>query len=172
MAWKSSKWCKFWLWSSIWPWRSLSIIPQNNIDLNQCLLHLWSQFGDPRWNWWWVIARTSSWLTHGRTHRQTDTGNDNNRRPKLALGNEWVSIINYIIGWVLSCWSTNQTSTIRTPMFWEYPRSLPMNKFQTRSPINELGRDLDPRYVSTKFDRDQRRIALGRAVIGLAGQND
>ena len=47
-----------------------------------------------------------------------------------------------------------------------------MNKFQTRYPINELGQDLDPRYVSTKFDRDQRRIAHGRAVTGLAGQNN
>ena len=47
-----------------------------------------------------------------------------------------------------------------------------MYKFQTRSPINELGRDRDPRYVSTKFDRDQRRIAPGRAVTGLAGQNN
>ena len=65
-----------------------------------------------------------------------------------------------------------QTSTIRMPTFWEYPGSLPMNKFQTRSPINELGQDLDPRYVPTKFYHDRRRIALRRAVTGLAGQND
>ena len=51
------------------------------------------------------------------------------------------------------------TSTIRTPTFREYPRSLPMNKFQTRSPIYELGGDLDPKYVPTKFDHDRRRIA-------------
>ena len=57
-----------------------------------------------------------------------------------------------------------QTSAIRMPTFWEYPRSLPMNKFQTRSPINELGQDLDPRYVPTKFYHDRRRIALRRAV--------
>ena len=31
---KSSKWGKFWLWSLIWPWRSRSITPQNNRDLN------------------------------------------------------------------------------------------------------------------------------------------
>ena len=64
---------KFWLWSSIWPWRSRSIVPQNNRDLNQGLLHLWSKFGDPSLNGWWVIARTSWWLmhTHGHTHRQT-----------------------------------------------------------------------------------------------------
>ena len=47
-----------------------------------------------------------------------------------------------------------------------------MNKFQTRSPINELGGDLDLRYVPTKFDHGRRRIALGRAVTDLAGQND
>ena len=64
------------------------------------------------------------------------------------------------------------TSTIRTPTFWEYPRSLPMNKFQTRSPIKELGGDLDPRYVPAKFDHDRRRIAPRRVVTGLAGQND
>ena len=30
------------------------------------------KFGDPSWNGSWVIARTSSWLTHGRTHTHTD----------------------------------------------------------------------------------------------------
>ena len=63
---------KFWLWSKIWPWRSRSITPQNNRDLNQGLLHLWPKFGDPSWKGSWVIARTSSWLTHGRTHTHTD----------------------------------------------------------------------------------------------------
>ena len=86
MEWTSSKWGKFWLWGSIWPWRSQSIFLQNNRDLNQGLLHLLSKFGDLSWNGWWVIARTSSWLTHGRTHRQNDAGNDNIRRPKLASG--------------------------------------------------------------------------------------
>ena len=64
--------------------------PQNNRDLNQGLIHLWPKFGDPSFNGWWVIARTSTWLPHtqtdGRTHRQTDAGNDNTRRPKLASG--------------------------------------------------------------------------------------
>ena len=46
---------------------------QNNRDLNQGLIHLWSKFGDPSLNGWWVIARTSKWLPHGRTdgHWQT-----------------------------------------------------------------------------------------------------
>ena len=78
----SSKWSKFWLWPLIWPWRSRLIAPQNNRDLNQGVLHLWSKFGDPSLNGWWVIARTNL-VTDGRT----DRGNDNTRRPKLASGN-------------------------------------------------------------------------------------
>ena len=50
-----------------------SITPQNNKDLNQVPLHLWSKFGDPSLNGWWVIARTSSWLRHGRTDGHTHT---------------------------------------------------------------------------------------------------
>ena len=38
--------------------------------------------------------------------------------------------------------------------------------------MNELVPDRDPRYVPVQFDRDQRRIAPGRAVTGLAGQNN
>ena len=87
---QTQKWGIFWLWSSIWPWRSRSITPKNNRDLNQGLLQLWSKFGAPSLNGWWVIVWTSSWLTHtqtdGRTHTQTDAGNDNTRRPKLASG--------------------------------------------------------------------------------------
>ena len=92
----SSKWGKFWLWSSIWPWRSRSIVPQNIRDLNQGLLHLLSKFGDPSLNGWWVIAGTSKCLPHtqtdGQTHRQTDAGNDNTRRPKLASGKNDIEI--------------------------------------------------------------------------------
>ena len=69
---RSSKWGNFWLWSLIWPWRSRSITPQNNRDLNQGLLHLWSKFGDPSLNGWRVIARTSKWLPHTRTDGHTD----------------------------------------------------------------------------------------------------
>ena len=69
----SSKWGKFWLWSSIWPWSSRSIVPKNNRDLNQGLLHLWSQFGDSSLNGWWIIARTSSWLTDTQTHTHIHT---------------------------------------------------------------------------------------------------
>ena len=31
-------------------------------------------------------GQASDWCTHRRTHRQTDAGNDNTRRPKLASG--------------------------------------------------------------------------------------
>ena len=49
-----------------------TITPQNNRDLNQGLLHIWSKFGDPSLNGWWVIARTSKWLMHTQTDTQTD----------------------------------------------------------------------------------------------------
>ena len=45
--------------------------PQKHEDLDQGLLHIWSKFGDPSLNGWWVIMRTSPWLMHGQTHRQT-----------------------------------------------------------------------------------------------------
>ena len=63
--------------------------PPNNRDHNQGLLHLLSKFRYPSLNGCWVIGRTSKCLPHtqrdGRTHRQTDAGNDT-RRPKLASG--------------------------------------------------------------------------------------
>ena len=54
--------------SSIWLWRLRSIALQSNGDCNQGLLHIWSKFGDPSLNGWWIIVRTSSWLTHTQTH--------------------------------------------------------------------------------------------------------
>ena len=51
---------KFDFLSQIWPWRSWSIATQITRDLNQCILHLWSKFGDPSLNEWWVMVRTSS----------------------------------------------------------------------------------------------------------------
>ena len=38
--------------------------------------------------------------------------------------------------------------------------------------MNELGWDLDPRYIPNKFDREQRRTAPGIVVTDLAGQNN
>ena len=34
--------------------------PQNNRDLNQGILHLWSKFGDPSLNGCWILMRTNS----------------------------------------------------------------------------------------------------------------
>ena len=60
--------------------------PQNNRNLNQGLLHLYTKFGYSSLTGWWVIVRTNKWLIHTRTNRHTDAGNDNTRRPKLASG--------------------------------------------------------------------------------------
>ena len=128
---------KFDFLSNIWPWRSRSIASQNNRDLNQDILHLWSKFGGPSLNGCgqaqnevnldfhvkfdlegqgWSVHKTigtltkvfcifgpnlvilawtgpelsrgqaSDWQTDRQTNRQTDAGNDNTRRPKLASG--------------------------------------------------------------------------------------
>ena len=72
MAWTSSKWGKFWLWSSIWPWRSRSIVPQNNRDLNQGLyisgpnLVILAETGDEL-----LHGQAHDWHTDGHTDRQT-----------------------------------------------------------------------------------------------------
>ena len=47
--------------------------PENNMDLNQGLLHIWSKFRDLSLNGWWVIARTSKCLPHTQTDGRTDT---------------------------------------------------------------------------------------------------
>ena len=101
-----SKWGKFLLLSSIWPWSSWSIVPQNNRDLNQGLYHLWSKFGDSSLNGWWVIARTSWWLTDRHTHTHTHAGNDNTRRPKLASGKK-VAVIH-----LNTCYQNNVISKL------------------------------------------------------------
>ena len=103
MACTSSKWGKFWLWCSIWTWRSWSIIPQNNRDLNQGLLHLWSKFGDPSLKGWWVIAQTNSWITDTQTHIHTHAGNDNTRRPKLASGKKYTTLFTTILNGSIDC---------------------------------------------------------------------
>ena len=46
--------------NQIWPWRSRSIATQNDRDLHQAIFHLWSKFGGPNLNGWWVMVRTSS----------------------------------------------------------------------------------------------------------------
>ena len=99
MACTSSKWGKFWLWSSIWPsWRSRSIAPQNNRDLNQGLLHLLSKFGDPSLNRCWVIARTSKCLPHGRTDGRTDGHTDRQTQATtIPEGQNWPRVKTQVI---------------------------------------------------------------------------
>ena len=64
--------------------------PPNNRDLNQGLLHLWSTFGDPSLNGWWVIARTSyrGWRTHTGTNTHTDRRRQR-QYPKAKTGLGW-----------------------------------------------------------------------------------
>ena len=88
---RSSKLGKFWLWSWIWPWQSRSIAPQNNRDLNQGLLHLWSKFGDPSLNGSQVIARTSKWLTHTHTRTHTQT-----QAMTIPEGQNWPRVIKWL----------------------------------------------------------------------------
>ena len=81
--------------SEIWPGRSRSIIPQNNRDLNQGLLHLCSKFGDSSLNSWWVIVWTSKWLKHTQTHGQIHR----HRRwqyPKAKSGQQHDCLFNYL----------------------------------------------------------------------------
>ena len=70
--------------SWIWNWMSRSIASQNNRDLNQGLLPLWSKFDDPSLNGSWVLTWPTDWHTHTQTH--TVTRDDNTWRPKLASG--------------------------------------------------------------------------------------
>ena len=69
----SSKWGKFWVLSSIWPWRSWSITPQNNRDLNQGILHIWSKFGDPSLNGYRADKLKIDGHMNVHTDRQTHT---------------------------------------------------------------------------------------------------
>ena len=95
----SSKWGKFWLLSSIWPWSSRSIAPRINRDLNQGLLHLWSKFGDSSLNSWLVIARTSWWLTdrHTHTHTQATTIPEGHNWPRVTKWNKTLNTVSHLI---------------------------------------------------------------------------
>ena len=53
------------------------------MDLNQGLLHLWSKFGGPSLNGWWVITWRSMWLTTTHTNRRRQWQYPR-LRPKLA----------------------------------------------------------------------------------------
>ena len=86
----NSKWGKFWVWSSIWPWRSRSITPKNNRDLNQVVLHLLTKFGGSSFYAWRVRARTSSGLTDTHTDGQTDGHTDRQTQATtIPEGQNW-----------------------------------------------------------------------------------
>ena len=73
---------------------SCSINPQNNRDLNQGILHLWSKVGGPSLNGWWVIARTSSkwgkfWLKLNLTLKVKVNHPKNNRDLNQGLLHPW-----------------------------------------------------------------------------------
>ena len=69
-----------------------------------------------------VLTAHTDGRTDGRTHRQTDAGNDNTRRPKLASGKKkhssWI-----LYRWRLSfCWGyLNPFSCIKGFVFWLDP---------------------------------------------------
>ena len=99
----SSKMGKFWLWSEIWSWRSRSIAPQNNRDLNQGLFQLWSKFCDPSLNGSRVITQTSKWLTHRLTHTRTHT---QTQAMTIPEGQNWPRVKTILVNTLLciSCW--------------------------------------------------------------------
>ena len=70
------------------------IAPQNNRDLKQGVLHLWSKFGDPSLNGWWVMAQTSSGLTstHMRTHTDTHRQTYRCRQWQRPKGPNWAQM--------------------------------------------------------------------------------
>ena len=64
--------------------------PKNSRDFTQGLLHLWSKFGDPSFNWCWVIAWTNlvtDGRTDGRTQAMTIPVGQNLPRVKKPLEN-------------------------------------------------------------------------------------
>ena len=64
--------------SCIWPWRSRSITSHNEMDLNQVILHLWSKFGGPSLNRWWILVQTSSkWGKFGLWRSRSITAQNN-----------------------------------------------------------------------------------------------
>ena len=90
----SSQCGKFWLWNSIWPWRSWSIIPQNNRALNQGLLHLWSKFVDRSLTVDELSRRKSrDWRTHGHTHTQATTIPEGQNWPRVKTNKQWVEMV-------------------------------------------------------------------------------
>ena len=107
MVWTRSKLGKVRLLSWIWPWRSRLTAPKT-IKKNK----VFCIFGLNFVILVWMVpelscGQASDWYTHRHTDTQTDAGNDNTRRPKLAKGKNWchcVFVLNKrhdISGWHL-----------------------------------------------------------------------
>ena len=113
-----SEWGKFWILSSIWPWRSMSIAPKNS--LSQGLLHLWSKFGDPSLEGWWIISRTSPWLTDTRTQAHTHT-----QATTIPEGQNWPRLKThwelYVVRWVYAL------DYVYVPILERYMTSSPLS---------------------------------------------
>ena len=78
---------------------------ENNRNLDQGDLHIWSNFGDPSLNGSRFIVRTNKWLvhrlTHARTHTHTDAGNGNTPRAKMASGKNYSASLAFNeINWI------------------------------------------------------------------------
>ena len=56
---------KYQVWNWKWNWRWSLINPKINMDLNSAKMHFWSQFGNPDYDPWWLIARTNSQAQSG-----------------------------------------------------------------------------------------------------------
>ena len=147
---------EFVLSSQIWPWRSRSINPKSNKNLNQGVLHFWSRFGDSSLSGWQVTARTRSRLTHktdGRTGRLTNAGNDSTRRPKLVSDkNERTSaLINCLIKWSTVCILTWRGKTSMTQNKHHDTRRLSPWRFWVEPTIFDLSKILPTRGTALQL---------------------
>ena len=132
----SSKCGKFWLWSSIWPWRSRSITPKNNRDLNQGLYTNGSNLVILAWTGDELSRRQASdYRTHGRTDTQTQATTIPEGENWPRVKSEWLPTPNppheQQITWTL----TNQVSTSIETEDQEPKQS------SNNSGLNQRGRD-------------------------------
>ena len=103
----SSKWGKFWLWSSIWHWKSRSITPKTIGILTKVfytygpnlVILAWTGVELSRGQTWW----RTDWRTDGRS--QTTT---------IPVGQYWHRVKNmkYIFGWLMKAMFVLFSSTL------------------------------------------------------------
>ena len=66
------------------------------MDVNQGIVHLLTEFGGSS-------IEQNGWVIEDATDKQTDAGNDNTQRPKLASGNKDLKM-NYICMHTVQGW--------------------------------------------------------------------